>query len=417
MKHDRLGVVIVGAGLAGVECAFALRENGESRPITILGDEPCMPYDRPPLSKAYLKGALSREHLWLRTDEQYADSQIEVRLGVSVTAIDPAVRRVRLDNGQTLYYEQLVLATGGEARRSTVPGSCLKGVMSLKSLADADMAMQQIKQCPSIVIIGGGYIGMEFAATARMAGCKVTLIEEQATVLSRSMSPVIAGYLQELHESHGVTILTQARAAQIEGSSHTESVLLDDDRRLPADMVLISIGNQANDLLARKAKLALADNGGILVDADGRTSDANIYAAGDCASRLYAEGAKPVRLESVHCAVTQAKRVAATLTGRQTGPEEVPWFWSDQFDAKLQMAGMPTPADVEIVRGDPKSGRFSVIYQNQRSMTAIQCVNSSGDFIAGKKLIAQQRLFADELLRDQNIRLRDLAKAGHAEAL
>lgn len=411
MSIDGSGIVIVGAGLAGAEAAFSLRDKGETRAITLIGQEPCLPYDRPPLSKAYLKGELHREHLWLRPQQQYAEERIDVRLGLGATAIDRDRRILLLDSGESLGYEQLILATGGEAKGLAVEGTGLEGVQTLKSLQDADTLMIRLGQSPTVVVIGGGYVGMEFAATARLRGCDVTLIEGQSRVLSRSLSPVISSYLQAEYERRGVKIITGAGVAQIDGGPQVRSVLLSDGRRLSADLVLLSVGNQANDSLALEAGLAVSEQGGVLVDQDGRTSDPQVFAIGDCASRLYGGFSLPQRLESVQGAVWQAKCVAAAIT--QQGPikDETPWFWSDQFDIKLQMAGLPQPGDCEIVRGDPSSGRFSVIFQNEKALTAVQCVNCTADFIAAKKIIPQQRCFATELLRDLSMPMRDIARA------
>lgn len=410
MKSSPKGVVIVGAGLAGVECAFTMREYGDTRPITIVGREPSMPYDRPPLSKSYLKGVLPLEHLWLRSAAQYADSGIDLRLGVSVIDIDRERRLVRLDVGGYLPYEQLVMATGGEPRTLPVPGSNLDGVKVLKTLQDADDFSNWLVKLPDVVVIGGGYIGLEFAATARVAGCNVTVIEQQARLLSRSAAPVIAEYIKGVHEKHGVTVLTNTEVAQIQGASCVKAVVLSNGKKINADLVLVGIGNRACDDLALHAGLTVAETGGILVAKCGRTSDPNVYAAGDCASRPRTGLPQSMRLESVQSAVEQSKHVAAAITGHDAPADEVPWFWSDQFDIKLQMAGLPLPGDSEILRGDPASGRFSVIYQNPHSLTAIQCVNASGDFISAKRAIAQQRHIAIDDLRNVSVPMREICK-------
>lgn len=369
-----------------------------------------MPYDRPPLSKAYLKGSLSLEHVWLRRAAQYADANIDLLLGVSVLEIDRERRRVRLDSGAELAYEQLVLATGGEPRSLPIAGANLHGVKVLKTLKDADDLSQLLVTRPDVVVIGGGYIGLEFAATARLAGCNVTVVEQQSRLLSRSVAPVVAQYLNGVHEKRGITVMTDTEVAQIQGASRVEAAVLGNGRVIEADLVLVGVGNKACDELARQAGLAVSEAGGILVDSCGQTNDPAIYAAGDCASRYYPSIAHPVRLESVQSAVEQAKLVAAAIVCRDAPAQEVPWFWSDQFEVKLQMAGLPVPGDSEILRGDPASGRFSVIYQNAHALTAIQSVNASGDFIAAKRLIAQHRNFSVEDLKNASVPLRELAK-------
>lgn len=406
-------IVIVGAGLAGAEAAFALRECGHTGRIVVIGKEAWPPYDRPPLSKAYLKGGLTRDRLWLRPAELYVEHNIELRLGTEVTAIDRAQRCVHLATGDALGYDKLLLTTGGEARRLAIPGVELNGVFELKTLDDADRLGAHLVEGRSVVIIGGGYVGMEFAATARLAGCEVTVLESQAMVLSRSLSAGIARHLQGAHEKRGVRVLTQASVTRIEGDERANAVVLADGLRLPADVVLMSVGNQASDGLARNDGM-LVDRG-IVVDRDGRTSDPNVFAAGDCTVSCCEGFDKPQRLESVQNATAQAKRAAAAMLGESTGDDEVPWFWSDQFDIKLQMAGLPLPGDTELVRGDPQSGRFSVIYQNTSRMTAIQCVNTPGDFAAAKKMIAERRVFSADLLRNPLVSLRDI-RLGQATA-
>ena len=405
MRSDS-SIVIVGAGLAGAEAAFALREYGFAGRIVVIGKETWPPYERPPLSKSFLKGDLPRDRLWLRPAQLYAEQDIELRLGTEVTAIDRDQRCVHLDKGAALGYDQLLLATGGEARRLTIPGSELDGVCELKTLDDADRLRANLVAQRPIVIIGGGYVGMEFAATARQAGCEVTVLEAQAMVLSRSLSAVIARHLQTEHEKRGVRILTRSGVSRIEGDAHVNAVVLADGRRLPADMVLVSVGNVASDGLARNDGVHV--DRGIVVDRDGRTNDPCVFAAGDCTVTCCEGFDTPLRLESVQHASLQAKRAAAAMLGQPAGRDEVPWFWSDQFDIKLQMAGLPLPGDTELVRGDPQGGCFSVIYQNADRITAIQCVNAPADFAAAKKMVAERRVFPPALLANSLMSLRDI---------
>lgn len=405
MKAESV-VIIVGAGLAGAEAAFALREHGYAGRILLIGKEAWLPYQRPPLSKSYLKGDLVRDRLWLRPAELYSEQNIELYLRSRVTAIDRAQRCIYLDTGAVLGYDKLLLATGGEARRLTIAGSELNGVCQLKTLDDADCLRAHLVEGRSIVIIGGGYVGMEFAATARQAGCEVTVLESQAVVLSRSLSAVISRHLQCEHEKRGVRVLTRSSVTCIEGDERANAVVLADGLRLPADLVLVSVGNQASDGLARDDGVHVES--GIVVDWDGRTSDPDVFAAGDCTVSCHEGFDTPQRLESVQHATSQARRAAAAMLGQSQGHCEVPWFWSDQFDIKLQMAGLPLPHDTELVRGDPQSGRFSVIYQNADRMTAIQCVNAPGDFATAKKMISERRMFPTALLCNSLVSLRDI---------
>ena len=399
-------IVIVGTGLAGAEAAFALREYGFAGRVVVVGKESWPPYERPPLSKTYLRGDLARDRLWLRPDHLYGAQNIELCLGTEVTAIDRTRRCVHLDDGTELGYDQLLLATGGEARRLPISGSELDGVCELKTLDDADRLRAYLVAQRSIVIIGGGYVGMEFAATARQAGCEVTVLEAQAMVLSRSLSSVIARHLQDEHEKRGVRILTRSVVSRIEGDERVNAIVLADGLRLPADMVLVSVGNVASDGLACNDGIHV--DRGIVVDRDGRTSDPRVFAAGDCTATFCEGFDRPQRLESVQHATLQAKRAAAAMLGQPPGRDEVPWFWSDQFDIKLQMAGLPLPGDTELVRGDPQSGRFSIIYQNAERITAIQCVNAPSDFAAAKKMVGERRVFPPESLCNSLISLRDI---------
>jgi len=406
-------IVIVGAGLAGAEAAFALREGGHKGRIVMIGREAWPPYERPPLSKSFLKGDLTRERLWLRPAKSYAEENIELQLSTEVTAIDRAQRCVRLGTGAVLGYDKLLLTTGGEARRLTIPGAELDGVCELKSLDDADRLRAGLTEGRAVVIIGGGYVGMEFAATACQAGCRVTVLESQGRVLSRSLSVEISQYLQAEHEKRGVQILTRASVARIEGDVRVSAVVLADGTRLPADVVLVSVGNQASDALVRNDGLQV--DRGIVVDREGRTTDPHVFAAGDCTVSPVDGFDELLRLESVQHATLQARRAAAAMLGQPAGPDEVPWFWSDQFDIKLQMAGLPLPGDAELVRGEPRSGRFSVIYQNAERITAVHCVNASADFAAAKKMIAERRRFSPAQLSNALVSMRDIRMNRTAE--
>jgi 3-phenylpropionate/trans-cinnamate dioxygenase ferredoxin reductase subunit len=407
-------IVIVGAGLAGAEAAFALRECGHTGRILMIGRENWLPYDRPPLSKSYLKGDLARERLWLRPQNLYKDNGIELLLGNDVTSIDRTARCLYLDTGSVISYDRLLLATGGEARMLAIPGAHLNGVCTLKSLDDADQLRAKLERNNSVVIIGGGYLGMEFAATACQAGCKVTVLESQAMLLSRTLSAEIARYLRAEHEKRGVCVMTQVGVERIEGDDCAKTVVLTNGLRLSADIVLVSIGNQASDGLAHSAGLTV--DRGILVDSDGRTSDPHVFAAGDCAASRREGFESPQRLESVQSATSQAKRAAAAMIGHTTGGSEIPWFWSDQFDIKLQIAGLPLPGDTALVRGSAEAHRFSVIYQNSERMTAIQCVNAPGDFAAAKRMIAERRIYPPELLTNPLIGMREIRLSTNVDA-
>lgn len=412
-------VVIVGNGVAGVEAAYALREFGHDGPLTLLGREPHPPYERPPLSKAYLGHSPTREKLWLRPAGAYDEERIDLRIGVEVLAIDRAARQLHLHGGGTLAYDQLLLATGGEPRALTLPGAQLPGIVSLKTLDDADRLRPRLLPGAPVVVIGGGYIGMELAATACQAGCKVTVVESQPRVLVRSLPAAIAEHLQRQHQARGVRFVLGAQVAALEGERQVRAVRLADGQRLVADTVLAGIGNRACEQLAQR--VGLATDGGIVVDAHGRTRDRAIFAAGDCTIAPQPGFAAPMRLESVHNARLQARRAAAAMRAAcaaqpVTVADELPWFWSDQFDIKLQMAGLPRPGDAQILRGYPASGRFSVVFQNDADgVTAVHCVNATSDFAGARKLIAERRSFAPSCLADSSLSLREIRQ--HAPGL
>lgn len=405
-------IVIVGAGLAGCEAAFALREYGHEGRIVLVGREPWPPYERPPLSKDYLKEGRPREGLWLRPMASYGEQGIDLLSGVSVVEIDRQGHRVLLDDGSAVEYGQLLLAVGGQPRRLAMSGTNLDGVVQLMDLDEADKLRSRLASRPALVVIGAGYVGMEVAATARLSGCEVTVLECQPSIMSRSLSPAIAGFLESEFERRGVRVLKGVQVAQIDGAGEVQSVTLKDGRRLPAGLVLVSVGNSALDQLARDAGIHV-EAGGILIDGEGRTNDPDVFAAGDCAVSRYDGFDAPLRLESVQSAVIQARRAAAVMAHHPDRPAEVPWFWSNQFDIKLQMAGLPQPGDTELVRGDPAGGSFSVIYQNAARMTAIQCVNAPGDYAAARKMIAKGRAYCPQQLCDQATPLKVLLKSAH----
>lgn len=405
-------IAIVGGGLAGCEAAFALREYGHQGRIVLVGREPWPPYERPPLSKEYLKEQRPREGLWLRPMASYREQSIDLLSGVSVVKLDRHGHQVILNDGRAVEYDRLLLAVGGMPRRLAIAGANLDGVVQLKDLDDADNLRSRLACRPALVVIGAGYVGMEVAATARLLGCEVTVLECQSSILSRSLSPAVSGFLASAFERRGVRIKTGVQVAHIDGVGSVQSVTLEDGRRFAAGLVLVSVGNSALDQLARDAGIHV-EAGGILIDGDGRTNDPDVFAAGDCAVSRYEGFDAPLRLESVQSAVIQARRAAAAMADHPDRPVEVPWFWSNQFDIKLQMAGLPGPGDSELVRGDPSRGSFSVIYQNSSRMTAIQCVNAPGDYAAARKMIAKGRLYCPEQLCDPAIPLKVLLKNAH----
>lgn len=384
------GIVIVGAGQAGVQAAEALRAGGYDGPVTMLGDEPHGPYHRPPLSKAWLAGEMDAAQLVLRAPEVLARKGIALRTGVAVRRIDRAARTVELDDGSRLPWTGLVLATGATPRRLAVPGANAAGVLPLRSRADASAVAERMAACVAqdrpVVVIGGGFIGLEVAATARKKGARVTVLEAAPRLLGRVLAPVLSDWYARLHRARGVDLRLEARVAAITSDAGgVTSVVLADGTVLPAGLVVVGIGVDANDALAREAGLACER--GIVVDASARTSDPAIVAAGDCTVRRLPDG-RLLRLESVQNATEQGKSAAAALLGQQRPFTATPWFWSDQYDSKLQMAGLSEGADAWAVRGDMDGdGGFSVFHFRDGRLLAVDSVNAARDHLLARKLL------------------------------
>ncbi|MBL0087923.1 MAG: FAD-dependent oxidoreductase [Ideonella sp.] len=382
-------VVIVGAGQAGVMAAEALRNGGYAGAITVLGDEPHGPYHRPPLSKAWLAGEMDAAQLVMRAPEMLARKQIELRTGVTVWAIDRTARAVHLSDGSALNYTGLVLATGATPRRLPLPGGDAPNVLALRSRGDAQAIAEGMAKCAAqglpMVVIGGGFIGLEVAATARKKGLPVTVLEAAPRLLGRVLAPVLSDWYAALHRGHGVELVLGAQISAIDTSAgQAVAVLLADGQRLPCGLVVLGVGVLANDALARDAGLAV--DRGIVVDACGRTADPLIVAAGDCTARQRADGSL-VRLESVQNATEQGRCAAAALLGQDRPFTATPWFWSDQYDKKLQMAGLSMGADQWAVRGDLAGTSFSVYHFRAGRLLAVDSVNSAKDHLLARKLL------------------------------
>ncbi len=385
-------ILIIGAGQAAIMAAEALRSSGYTGPLTLLGDEPHGPYHRPPLSKAWLAGEMDASRLPMRTPEMLAGKAIELRTGTQVTAIDRAAKTVTLADGSTLPYGGLLLATGATARTLPLPGANAQGVLALRTRDDADAIAQRMALCLEknlpLVVIGGGFIGLEVAATARKKGLAVTVLEAAPRLLGRVLLPVLSDWYAELHRSHGVQLVLGAQIAAIEhdASNSVTGVRLNDGTVYPAGLVLVGIGVNANDELARAAGLEC--DRGIVVDACGRTSDPAITAAGDCTARRLPDGSL-VRLESVQNATELGKSAAAALLGQERPFTATPWFWSDQYDKKLQMAGLSAGADQHVLRGDMASGSFCfcLFHYKGGQLIAIDNVNTPKDHLLVRKLM------------------------------
>lgn len=380
-------VVIVGGGQSALQVAVTLRQQGHEGPITMLSDEPALPYQRPPLSKTHLASDADAAGLAFRTPEFYEKLEVEVRLSVRVTAVDRERRRVALDDGSALEYDFLVLATGARPQRLGLPGEELAQVHVLRTSADAERLRGRLRSGERLVVVGGGYLGLEAAAAATQLGAKVTVLEALPRVMSRVTGARVAAFLTELHRSRGVEVRTEAVAERIVADPEGGVlVVLTNGSELPCDEVLVAVGVVPNVELAEGCGLPV-DNG-IVVDEHGQTEDPAIFAAGDCTNHPNPVLGQRMRLESVHNAIEQAKAVAATITGSPRPYAQVPWFYSDQYDVKLQTVGLFQSADHVVLRGSPEQGQFAVLYLVGDRVVAVDAINSPREFVLARKLLA-----------------------------
>ena len=380
-------IVIVGAGQAAAQLVLSLRQGGFKDPIRMIGDEPYAPYQRPPLSKKFLTERPPADTLYFRPEKFWGEQGVVADFGVPVLSIDRTARRITFADGHAPY-ETLFLSTGTRARDLPLPGARLDGVFSLRKIDDVRALRGPMDAARHIVIVGGGYIGLEVAAVARSEGREVTVLEAEERVMKRVTSPVISQFMQDFHRNRGVNIRLGARLAAIEGGTKVSQVKLSDGMELPADLVLLAVGARPNDDLAAAAALPCED--GIVVDAHGQTGDSSIRAAGDCTrfpSRRYG---RKLRLECVQNAIDQAKAVAAALLGKPQVYDPVPWFWSDQYELKLQMAGLSDGYDDTTTVGDVGSARFSVEYRRNGKLIAVDAVNDGRAYMSGRKRIAEE---------------------------
>jgi 3-phenylpropionate/trans-cinnamate dioxygenase ferredoxin reductase component len=402
------GVVIVGAGHAGGVAAALLRQYGYEAPITLVGDEPVAPYQRPPLSKAWLKGETDAEALMLRPLTFYADHRIELILNVKVTAVDRAAKTVALEDGRTIAYDQLILALGSRARPLPIPGADLKGVLFLRSAADAETLKAAIGPGKRLAVIGGGYIGLEAAASGRALGAAVVVLEREPRLLARVACETLSTFFQHYHEARGVTFELGAQATAFVGAGgKLTGVKLADGRVIACDEALVGVGALPNEELAKAAGLDCA--GGIVVDTHARTSDPAIFAIGDVTHRPLPLYDRMFRLESVANALEQAKQAASAIAGRPPPPPEVTWNWSDQYDVKLQLAGIAFDSDDILVRGDPTTAKFAVFHLKGPVIRAVEAVNAPAEFMAARQLIGSQRPIDRAKLADPAVSMKEVA--------
>ena len=422
-------IVIIGAGQAGAQALVSLRSEGYTGPVTIVGDEAFVPYQRPPLSKAYLMGTFARERLFLKPEAYYAEAGCELILNASASALaraappgarangrgrgddnqliatrpprppPPAAKTVTLNNGRVLAYDKLLIATGTRIRPITCAGAELKGIHYLRSIADVDGLQPEIVKGRKLAVIGGGFIGLEVAAVAAKHGLEVTVFEALDRVMARAVSKTVSDFFEGAHRAAGVRIVTGTGVEGFEGDGAVSAVRAG-GKSYPADVVLVGIGVLPNIEIAAEAGIECKN--GILVDKHARTSDPDVFAAGDCTWHQARDGGW-LRLESVQNAIDQAKIAAAAMAGKPRDYNEVPWFWSDQYDLKLQIAGLTRPGDVEVVRGDPASRKFAVFHLRDGKVAAVEAINSAPEYLVGRKLIAEGVAVPAERLADLSV--------------
>jgi 3-phenylpropionate/trans-cinnamate dioxygenase ferredoxin reductase subunit len=399
-------IVIIGAGQSGAQAVATLRAEGFAGEVTLVGDEPFAPYQRPPLSKAYLMGTMERERLFLKPDAFYTEAHCTLRLGVAATAIDRTTKTVKLSDGKSLGYDKLLLATGSRVRNIKCVGAELAGIHYLRGISDVDALRAVFADGARLAIVGGGYIGLEVAAVAAKLGIKVTVFEALDRLMARAVSPPVSAFYEQVHRAAGVKVLLNTGVDAFEGEGKLQAIRAA-GKSHPADVALVGIGIVPNVELAREAGLDCDD--GIVVNAQSAVAgDAAIFAAGDCTRHIGREGIA-LRLECVQNAIDQAKHAALSMLGKPNAYREVPWFWSDQYDLKLQIAGLARPTDQLVVRGNPDARKFAVFHLREGAVAAVEAVNAAPEYLVGKRLIADGAKIAPDRLADTAIPMKTIA--------
>lgn len=401
-------IVVVGAGHAGGSAAAILRQYGFTGPITLIGEEAIAPYQRPPLSKAWLTGEVDADSLVLRPTSFYPEGQIDLRLNQKAVRIDRPAKTIHTNTGAMVHYDKLILATGARAKPLAAPGADLCGVMSLRNSVDAEILKASLGRGKRLAVIGGGYIGLEAAASARALGAEAMVIEAMPRILARVACEALSTLFHDYHRARGVTFELNVGVTGFEGAEGgVTAVKLADGRVIPCDAALVGIGAIPNAELAQESGLQCAD--GVVVDQTAQTSDPDIFAIGDLTRRPVPLYNCHVRLESVANALEQARQAAAAIAGKPRPRPEVTWNWSDQYDLKLQIGGLAVDADSILLRGDPANGSFAVFHLKGDVIRAVEAVNAGPEFMGGKQLIAAQKPIARERLVDMTISMKEVA--------
>ncbi len=398
--------VVIGAGHGAGQAAVTLRAKGFQGRIILIGEESYAPYQRPALSKAFLSGDLALERLYFKPPEYYAKNDIDLILDTVVTRLDREKKTIALSDGRVIGYDKALLATGSRVRKIPLPGVDLPGVFYLRTIADVEGIRASCAKGAKIVIVGGGYIGLEVAASTRKLGLDVTVLETESRVMARAVGKPVSDFFEALHAEEGVTIKTGQAVKALEGKSKLERVVCADGSVWQADIAVIGVGIVPNQELAEEAGLPV-DNG-IVVDAACRTTDPSVFAAGDCTNHPNDIFERRLRLESVHNALEQAKTAAAAMCGIVNDYNQVPWFWSDQYNVKLQIAGLSQGYDQIVLRGDPSQRKFAAFYLKQGMLIAVDAINAVPEYMASRKLIAAHARIAPERLADMSIPMKSM---------
>lgn len=401
-------ILIIGAGQAAAQAVQSLRAEGFEGPIKVFGDEPYAPYQRPPLSKKFLAGEIGYDRVELKAQDYYEQANVETHWGTRVTEIDRKAKRVLTGDGREFAYGKLILATGSRVRELNVPGFELDGVHYLRNIEDVKAIQSHFKEGAKMVVVGGGYIGLEVAAVAAKRGIDVTVLETADRVMARVVDPIVSRFYERVHREEGVKIETGVTVSGFEGTDRITAVTSGEGKSYPCNFVVVGIGIIPNTELAAEAGLKVEN--GIVVDELCRTSDPDICAAGDCTSHPNAVYGHRLRLESVQNAIEQGKTAAATLAGKEKPYNQVPWFWSDQYDMKLQIVGLSQGYTEAVVRGDPETGRsFAVFYLKDGVLVAVDAVNRAPEFMMSKMLTQKKAQLDPARIRDESINVKEIA--------
>ena len=402
MEH----LVIVGAGQSAIQCITSLRKEDYPGLITLVGEEEHLPYQRPPLSKGFLEDTVSNERLYFKKLEFFVENKVQLKLGTKAEEIDIENNNIHLSDNTKLSFDKLVFATGSSVRKLDFPGKDLNSIHYLRGLDDALSIKKDLQTRQNIVVVGAGYIGLEVAAIAAKQNKSVTVIEMADRVMNRTVDPQISDYYLKLHQKNGVTFKFNTSLKEIVGTNNPEKVICSDGTEVQADMVIIGAGIMPNVELAENAGLS-CDNG-IVVNEFGKTDHANIYACGDCTNHPNKLLNKKIRLESVHNAMEQSKTVASSIINKSLAYNQIPWFWSDQYDHKLQIVGLSGDHDKVIMRGDMSEAKFMLFYTKDENLIAVDAVNNSKEFLICKKLVANKVTIKADEISNPDTNLNDL---------